>query len=129
VFLVDELLTKEMIGAFFSVYDALGYGLLENPYVGALEVEFGERGLRSEREVPVAVEYKGRRVGFYRADLVVEERIIVEVKADPAVTSAHERQIRNYLRCSSYELGLLFVFGIKPEFRRFIHSRGYKGAS
>ena len=124
--LIDESLTRGLIGSFFEVYDNLGYGLLENPYVGALKVEFSERGIRWESEVPVAVNYKGRLVGYYRTDFVIEGRVIVEVKADAKVTDAHERQLRNYLRCSSYELGLLFVFGLKPQFRRFVHTESFK---
>jgi GxxExxY protein len=64
----DETLTRALIGSFYDVYNTLGYGLLENPYVGALVFEISDRGLRVEREVPIAVEYKGRIVGSYRAD-------------------------------------------------------------
>jgi GxxExxY protein len=127
--LVDEGLTRSVIGAFYEVYNKLGYGLLESPYVGALQLELGQRGHRVEREVPLAVEYKGTIVGSYRADLIVEGRLLVEVKADACVTGFHERQLRNYLRCCSLELGLLLVFGIKPEFRRFIHTKDFKGAN
>ena len=124
--LIDEELTRSAIGAFYEVYDVLGYGLLENAYVGALEAELTDRGHRVGREVPMAVEYKRRIVGSYRADLIVDGRLILEVKADAAVTGAHERQLRNYLRCSSIEVGLLLVFGLRAEFRRFVHSRPFK---
>lgn len=99
---------------------------MENPYVGALQFELSDRGLRVEREVPIAVDYKGRIVGSYRADLIVEGRLLLEIKADPSLTGVHERQVRNYLRCSGIELGLLLVFGIKPEFRRFLYTREMK---
>jgi GxxExxY protein len=127
--LVDEALTRSIIGGFYEVYNNLGYGLLENPYVGALQIELAERSHRVEREVPVAVEYKGTIVGSYRADLIVEGRVLVEIKADIGVTGVHERQLRNYLRCSSLELGLLLVFGIKPEFRRFLYTNDLKRAN
>ena len=103
-----------------------GYGLLESAYVGALEIELRKAGLRVDREVPVAVEYDGAVVGTYRVDLLVEKKLIIEVKAGPAILDIHERQVRNYLKCSDLEVALLFLFGPKPQFRRFIHTNDRK---
>ena len=90
--------------------------------VGALVIELEKRGHRVEREVPIA----GVIIGSFRADLVVDNTLIVEVKAEPALTGLHERQLRNYLAGSVYEVGLLLGYGPKPEHRRVIHTRDRK---
>jgi GxxExxY protein len=97
--------------------------------VGGLLIELKRRGLHVEREVPVPVEYDGEIIGTYRADLLVENRLVIEVKAEIALTGVHERQLRNYLRCTKLELGLLFVFGVKPEFKRLISTREFKNSN
>jgi GxxExxY protein len=124
--LIDEPLTRIVIAAFFAVYNKLGYGFLENVYVGALEHECRKRGLRVEREVPIAVYYDGIIVGTYRADLLIEGRLVVEVKACSNPHGKYARQLLNYLRCTNLELGLLLYFGEKPAMRRFIHRNGLK---
>jgi GxxExxY protein len=129
VVLIDEGLTRSAIGAFYAVYNKLGYGFLEQVYVGGLVIELKRRGLHVEREVPTPVEYDGIVVGTYKVDVLVEHRLIIEVKAEAALTGVHERQLRNYLRCSQLELGLLFVFGIKPEFKRLISTREFKSSN
>lgn len=128
--LIDEVLTRSAIGAFYATYNKLGYGFLENVYIGALVIELQRRGHRVEREVPVAVLYDdGTVIGTYRVDLLVDDRLIIEVKAEAAATGVHERQLRNYLRCTKLEIGLLFVFGIKPEFKRHLHTNDQKQSS
>lgn len=122
-----EAITRTAIGAYFAVYNKFGYGLLERPYVLALEIEMRDSGLKTCREFPIAVFYKGIVVGDYRADLLVERQLIIEVKAAPRIADAHERQLRNYLKSSRLEVGLLFNFGEKPDFRRFIHTNDRKG--
>jgi GxxExxY protein len=124
--LIDEPLTRIVIAAFFAVYNKLGFGFLENVYVGALEHECRKRGLRVEREVPIAVYYDGIIVGTYRADLLIEGRLVVEVKACSTPHGKYARQLLNYLRCTDLELGLLLYFGEKPHVRRFIHRNGLK---
>jgi len=116
-----------VIGRFYTVYTRLGYGLLENPYVGALEIELRRAGHEVAREVPIAARYDGIVVGSYRVDLLVDQQLIVEVKAEPCLTGVHERQLLNYLRCSDVEVGLVLCFGIQPQFKRFIHTRDRKG--
>lgn len=124
--LLLEQLTRTCIGRFYLVYNHLGYGLLEAGYAGALEIELKKAGLHVDREVPVSVEYEGVIVGTYRVDLLVEKQLIIEVKTGPAVLDVHERQVRNYLKCSHLEVALLFLFGPKPAFRRFIHTNDRK---
>ena len=116
-------ITDAILGAFFRVYDYFGFGFLESVYCEGLMDELDAAGLRFVREAPVAVFYKGRRVGHYRADFVVENRVVVEVKASEALAYAHKKQLLNCLRCSRLEVGLLLHFGPKPRFERVIHTK------
>lgn len=111
-------LTEKIIGAFFAVYSALGYGFLENVYVKALMIELRKRGLNVQDELPIHVYYDGQLVGEYFADIVVNELIILEVKAAKALVTEHEAQLLNYLKATPYEVGLLLNFGPKPETKR-----------
>ena len=124
--LIEEALTRSVLGAFYASYNKLGYGFLENVCVGAMVVELEKRGHRVESEVPIAVYYEGIIVGSFRADLVVDNTLIVEVKSEPLLTLFHERQLQNYLAGSVYEIGLLLGYGLKPEFRRLIHTTDRK---
>ena len=124
--LLLEDLTRKVIGSFFFVYAKLGDGLLENAYSGALDLSLTAKGISVKREMPVAVHFEGVVVGNYRADLLVDNRLIVEVKTGAAITESHERQLRNYLRCSEIEVGLILLFGPKPSFRRFIYTNDRK---
>src|SRR5687767_4143845 len=105
--LLFEELTRSAISCFYTVYNRLGYGFLENVYVGALEIELGKRGHRAIREAPIAVRYDETVVGSYRSDLLVDNQLVLEVKAAPSITGVHERQLRNYLRCTDLEVGLV----------------------
>lgn len=118
--LVDRELTHEIIGAFYTVYNALGYGFLESVHSNALSFELRLRGLGVQREKPVEVQYLGHPVGFYRMDIVVEDRVLLEIKSTAALSEADRRQLFNYLRASSQNVGLLLHFGPKPAYERFI---------
>ena len=107
---IDELCYK-VIGAAMAVHRHFGPGYLEEVYKNALMVELEAAGLRSEKEVPIAVVYKGVRVGDYRADIVVENRLILELKAVAALNAAHEAQLVNYLTATGIDDGLLINFG------------------
>lgn len=111
-------LTDQIIGAFYAVYSALGYGFLENVYVKALMIELKKRGLNVRDELPIRVYYDGQLVGEYFADLVVNELVILEIKATRAIATEHEAQLLNYLKATPYEVGLLLNFGPKPETKR-----------
>jgi GxxExxY protein len=111
-------LTEKIIGAFYAVYSALGYGFLEKNYVKALSIELNRRGMSAQSEVPIVVYYAGQLIGEYRADLVVNNLVIVEVKAAKVLLEEHEAQLLNYLKATPYEVGLLLNFGPKPEQKR-----------
>ena len=124
--LIEEGLTRSVVGAFYAAYHKLGYGFLENVYVGGLVIELERRGHKVLREIPIPVEYDGIVVGTYKPDLLVDDRLVIEVKAESALTGLHERQLRNYLRCSKLEVGLILVFGIKPQFKRQVFTQEFK---
>lgn len=111
-------LTEQIIGAFYAVYSTLGYGFLENVYVKTLMIELGKRGLKVQDELPIHVYYDGQLVGEYFADLIVNELVILEIKAAKNIAIEHEAQLLNYLKATSYEVGLLLNFGPKPETKR-----------
>jgi GxxExxY protein len=100
-----------IIGAAVEVQRVLGVGLLESAYSAALAIEFGERELGFQREVPMVGKYKGKEIGLvYRADFIVEQSVIVEVKAVDALAEIHRSQVLSYLRLSGLKLGLLINF-------------------
>lgn len=112
--------SREVIGAFFHVYNVLGYGLAESVYQRALAIALELRGVVAKREVPLQVTFEGRTIGEYRADLVVADRIIVETKSVERVLREHEAQVFNYLKISGLRVGLLLNFGPKAAFRRLL---------
>ena len=111
-------LTEQIIGAFYTVYSALGYGFLENIYVKALMIELNRRGIKVNDELPIQVYYLGQIIGEYYADIVVSDLIILEIKAVKTLAVEHEAQLLNYLKATPYEVGLLLNFGPKPETKR-----------
>ncbi len=121
-------LTGEVISAFYAVYNELGYGFLEPVYVRALAIEMFARRLSVTREVPISVLYKGVTVGTYRADLLVSDTVVVEVKTGPDSQDADRSQLLNYLRCSGKEVGLLLHFGPRAVLRRVMNTRRREGA-
>ena len=121
--LLHKDITERVLNSFYGVYDEHGYGFGEPIYVRSLVVEMQSRGIRVEREVATEVVYKGVPVGTYRADLVVERKVLVEVKANKALGEADERQVLNYLKATGLEVGLLLNFGPRPSFRRLIFSK------
>lgn len=111
-------LTEKIIAAFYAVYSALGYGFLENVYVKALLIELNRRGLKTSDELPIQVFYLGQLIGEYYADIIVNDLVILEIKAGKALAVEHEAQLLNYLKATPYEVGLLLNFGPKPETKR-----------
>jgi GxxExxY protein len=118
--LIEETLTRSVIGAFFEVYNNLGFGFLEHLYVMALERELLARGHRVAREVWVRVAYKGEELGIQRLDMIVDDKVVVETKATMGLNESSTRQLYNYLRATNLEVGLLLHFGPKASFRREI---------
>ena len=111
-------LTEEIIAAFYEVYNDLGFGFLEKIYQNSMYFELLDRGMKVEAQKPINVYRKNRRVGEYFADLVVNDLIIIELKAAELLTTKHEAQLVNYLKATDAEVGLLFNFGVEPEFER-----------
>jgi GxxExxY protein len=118
--LIEQRLSHSVIGAFFEVYNTLGYGFLEHLYVRAMEQELRARGHRVAREVGVRVMYKERELGIQRLDLVVDGKLVVEAKASSELPKAATRQLYNYLRATNLKVGLLLHFGTEPIFHRII---------
>lgn len=120
--LLEERLTRSVIGAFFEVYNTLGFGFLEHIYVMALERELIQRGHCVAREVSVHVSYKGHILAVQRIDMIVDERLVVEVKSCVELPGVAQRQLLNYLRATHLEVGLVLHFGLEPRFHRLISS-------
>ncbi len=114
--------SKQVIGAFFDTYNELGYGFLESVYEGALAIRLYECGLRVERQAPISVRFHNHVVGEFRADLFVENCLLVEIKAARSLMEAHEAQLLNYLKATGLQVGLLLNFGPRAEFRRRVFS-------
>src|SRR5688572_29214814 len=127
--LIEEALTRSVIGAFYDVYNAMGYGFLERVYGTALARELGVRGHCVAREVGVVVRYKGDPVGIHRLDMVIDSRLIVEIKSTDRIPQSALRQLLSYLKATRLEVGLLLHFGPEPRFYRqiFHHSPARRG--
>ncbi|MFN7947185.1 MAG: GxxExxY protein [Blastocatellia bacterium] len=121
--MTDDELTEIIIGCAYQIHNSLGVGFLEKVYENALRIELTRRGLVVRQQEPIRVLYQGQAVGDYFADLWVENRIIVELKAVQALTREHEVQLVNYLTATGIETGLLINFGssvhIKRKYREY----------
>lgn len=124
-----EELTQRIIGAFYKVYNRLGYGFLENVYEQAMIIELQKQGLNVANQHPIKVYYDDQPVGEFFADLLIEECVIVELKAIRSLTPENEAQLLNYLNATQVEVGLLLNFGVKPEVKRKVfdnHQKKYQ---
>ncbi len=119
--LVNADVTEAVIGSFYHVYNSLGVGFLEKVYEDSMAVVLRKQGMEVQTQFPIKVRFEGEIVGEYRADLLVANCVIVELKAADMTIDAHEAQLINYLRATPIEVGLLLNFGPKPEFRRRIY--------
>jgi len=124
--LLQQDLTEQLIKTFFDVYNELGYGFLEKVYQNSMFIELESRGFDVQAQKLIKVYYKGNRVGEYFADLVVNDLVILELKAAESLNKEFEAQLINYLRSTSMEVGLLFNFGKKPEFIRKVYANTRK---
>lgn len=122
-------LTEKVIGVFYEVYNELGLGFLESVYQKALEVALKSKGLQVFRKIDVPVWFRGENVGEFEADVLVEKCLLLELKAVRCLVPAHEAQLLNYLRATDIEVGLLFNFGLKPEFKRLAFDNARKRRS
>jgi GxxExxY protein len=119
-------LTDAVLGAFYRVYNELGSGFLESVYEGAMAIVLSSMGVECVRQAAVSVHFRGRVVGSFKIDLLVESRLAVELKASRTLERAHEAQLLNYLRASDLEVGLLLNFGERPVFKRLAYSNDRK---
>ena len=118
-------LCHQIVGVFYSVYNELGYGFLEAVYEEALFIGLTEAGLSVARQIATPIWFHGRVIGEYKADLVVNNPVLLELKAARVLDPSHEAQILN-LRATDIEVGLLLNFGPKPHFKRFIFETARK---
>ena len=112
--------TDAILKAYYAVYNSLGYGFLEKVYENSLLLELQEQGVAVQSQVPISVSYRGKVVGEYFADLLVDNKVIVELKAAERLVEAHQLQLLNYLKATEFEVGLLLNFGKEPEFKRVV---------
>lgn len=124
--LKHAVLTELIIGVFYEVYNELGFGFLESVYRKSLHLALTSKGLSVEAEVPVPVLFRGINVGDFRADLLVNRCILLELKIAEAISVAHEAQLLNYLRATSLEIGLILNFGPKAHIRRLLFDNDRK---
>ena len=123
---MHEELSDKILGAFYEVYNHLGYGFLERVYQNALFLELREKGLEVAAQSRCPVFYKGREVGEYFSDIIVNEVIIIELKACHSIVSDHISQLQNYLKASDIEVGYILNFGPKPQFFRKVFTNSKK---
>jgi GxxExxY protein len=124
--LLHRNLTEKIIGVFYDVYNELGHGFLESVYEEAMSIALTQAGLRVERQVPLRVWFRGQPIGDFRADLIVERAVILELKAASGIDPAHEAQLLHYLRSTEIEVGLLLNFGASPQFKRMVFENSKK---
>jgi GxxExxY protein len=113
-------ITEKIIGIFYDVYNELGYGFLESVYAKSMVIALRESGLTVNHQVPITVWFREQQVGEFRADLLVENNVLVELKSVRVLELAHEAQLLHYLKSTEVEVGLLINFGVKPQFRRVV---------
>ena len=121
-----EQLTEKIIQAFYKVYNTLGYGFLERVYENAMFIELTALGYKVEKQKKILVYYFGNIVGDYNADMIVEDIVTVELKANECLVEENENQLINYLKATNIEVGLLLNFGRKPQIKRKIFDNDKK---
>jgi len=124
-FLHSEI-TDLILNAYYQVYNKLGFGFLEKVYENALMIELKRLNLKCERQKPITVNYDGFDIGEYFADIIVNDCVIIELKAAEDLCPEHEAQLVNYLKATEIEVGLLLNFGKEPKFKRRVLTSQYK---
>lgn len=120
-------LCRDIVRVFYEVYNELGYGFLEALYEEALARALRDTGFKVDRQIPTPIWFRGSVIGDYKADVLVNRAVLLELKAAQAIDPSHKAQILNYLRATEFEVGLLLNFGPKPQFHRFIFENTRKG--
>lgn len=119
-------ITEKIIKAFYNVYNILGFGFLEKVYENAMLIELQSMNLKCERQKQLDVFFKGSKVGEYFADIIVEDMVIIELKAAETLILEHQAQLLNYLKATNIEVGLLLNFGKTPQIKREIFQNQFK---
>jgi GxxExxY protein len=121
--IIEKELSHAIVGCFFEVYNELGYGFIESLYARALEIAMRGRGLQVDREYPAIVTFRGQQIGFHRIDMLVERRVIIELKSTERLAESARRQLRSYVTALGLDLGILLHFGPVPRFHRELRGR------
>jgi len=121
-------LTGKVLGAFFQIHKEMGFGFSEKVYESALEVLLKVLGMDPERQKEIFVSYHGKVVGEYKADIIVNKVVLLEIKSVEKLIDAHDAQLLNYLKSTEFEVGLLLNFGRQAEFHRKIYDNSRKGS-
>jgi GxxExxY protein len=121
-------ITEKILRAFFDLHTELGYGFSEKVYENSLSILLQERGLKVEQQVPIHVYFHGKVVGEYIVDMLVNDVVVLELKAVSKLNEDHAAQLLNYLKATDYEVGLLMNFGQTAEFRRKVYDNERKGS-
>lgn len=124
--ILHKEITGKIIEAFYKVNNTLGYGFLEKVYENAMKIELIRMGLKVEQQKNIRVYYESNEVGDYFADIIVNDVVIIELKAAESLCEEHEAQLINYLKATTAEVGLLLNFGKKAEFKRKIFTNDRK---
>ncbi|AOZ98934.1 MULTISPECIES: GxxExxY protein [Flavobacterium] len=124
--LLHKNITDDILKVYFDIYNHLGYGFLEKVYQNAMYFELQKKGYKVDAQKPIKVYLKGQLIGEYYADLLIEDKVIVELKACELLMNAHVAQLMNYLKATAIEVGLLLNFGEEPEFKRIIYTNDRK---
>ena len=124
--LLHKHITDKILRAFYNVYNTLGLGFLEKVYENALAIEMRSMGLRVAQQQQLKVYYHGQEVGDYRADLVVEGLVLIELKVADAVREIFMAQLMNYLKATEIEVGMVLNFGPEPKFKRVVGTNDRK---
>lgn len=122
-------LTAKIIECAYKMHNTLGFGFLESVYQNALVLELEKNGLQARKEVPIKVRYEEKIVGEFVADIVVEDKVILELKSVKEIHPAHEAQLTNYLKATGIEVGLIINFGESVQVKRRVFSPAYNETS
>ena len=119
-------ITEKIIGVFYDVYNELGFGFLESVYAKSMVIALRESGLMVHHQVPITVWFREQAVGDFRADLLVENNVLVELKSVRTLEPVQDAQLLHYLKSTEIEVGLLLNFGLNPRFRRLVFDNARK---
>jgi len=125
-YLKHAALTEKILKVFYQVYNELGFGFLESVCENSLAIGLTEAGMKVRQQVHIPVYFRGQQVGDFRCDLLVEEKVILEIKAVKAITPEHHAQTLNYLRATEIKVALILDFGEKPDFKRLVFDNARK---